>query len=113
MSLSDVACLVPTVVVRGDPTALRPVARVRDPESGRVMMLHADQPGVQVYTGNYLNGSCAGKGGAGYPRYAGFCLETQRFPDAIHKPDWVQPLLRPGEVYRHTMVFAFSTDRDG
>jgi aldose 1-epimerase len=97
--------------VDGDPTALRPVARVFEPTTGRVMSLCADQPGVQFYTGNFLDGRADGKAGARYPRHAGFCLETQRFPDAIHRPGWVQPVLRPGEVYRHTMVFAFSTDR--
>lgn len=99
-------------VIDGEPTALRRVATVHEPTTGRVMSLSADQPGVQFYTGNFLDGTAHGKGGAAYPRHTGFCLETQYFPDAINKPAWRQPVLRPGETYRHTMVFAFSTDRN-
>lgn len=98
-------------VIGGEPGVVRPVARVREPGSGRVMTLASDQAGVQLYTGNFLDGRSRGKGGDGYARHAGFCLETQSFPDAINRPSWRQPVLRPGETYRHTMVFAFSTDR--
>ena len=97
--------------VRGEPTALRPVARLYDPASGRVMRVLANQPGVQVYSGNFLDG-VAGKGGATYGRYAGICLETQTFPNAVNQPGWVSPVLRPGETYRHVMVMGFSTDAD-
>jgi aldose 1-epimerase len=103
-------------VVDGEALAMRRVARVVEPGSGRVLELRADQPGVQVYTGNYLggglDGSERGKGGASYGRHAGFCLETQRFPNAVNEPGWVGTVLRPGETYRHRMEFAFSTDRD-
>ncbi len=99
-------------VVNGEPGTLRPVARVVEPTSGRVMTLSATRPGVQLYTGNFLDGKTPGKGGVRYPRHSGLCLETQHHPDAINKPDWPSPVLRPGETDRHTMVFAFSTDRD-
>ncbi len=98
-------------VVRGEAGVLRAVARVHDPVSGRVVRLRSDQAGVQFYTGNFLDGSAVGKGGVRYGRHTGFCLETQCFPDAIHRPAWVQPVLRPGETYRHTMVFTFTTER--
>jgi aldose 1-epimerase len=97
-------------VVNGEPNQLRPVARLKDPKSGRVMTLSADQPGVQFYTGNFLDGSTRGKG-TSYVQYAGLCLETQKFPNAINVPAWRdQVILRPGQVYRHVMVHAFSVE---
>jgi aldose 1-epimerase len=97
-------------VVNGEPNRLRPVARLKDPESGRVMTLAADQPGVQFYTGNFLDGSHKGKG-ATYVQYAGLCLETQKFPNAINVPAWQdQVILRPGQPYRHVMVHTFSAE---
>jgi aldose 1-epimerase len=97
-------------VVNGEPNRLRPVARLEDPKSGRVMTLSADQPGVQVYTGNFLNGSTTGKG-ATHVQYAALCLETQKFPNAINVPAWQdQVILRPGHTYRHVMIHAFTTE---
>ncbi len=97
-------------VVRGEPHALRPVARVSDPRSGRVMTLAADQPGVQLYTGNHLDGTVRGKG-VSYTQHSGVCLETQAFPDAVHVPAWRDDvILRPGQEYRHHMVYRFSTE---
>ena len=97
-------------VVNGEPNRLRAVARLEDPASGRVMTLTADQPGVQFYTGNFLDGSHKGKG-ATYVQYAGLCLETQKFPNAINVPAWQdQVILRPGQPYRHVMVHAFSIE---
>jgi aldose 1-epimerase len=97
-------------VVSGEPDQLRPVARLRDPRSGRVMDVTADQPGVQFYTGNFLDGSHQGKG-ATYVQYAGLCLETQAFPNAINVPAWQdQVILEPGQPYRHVMVHAFSVE---
>ena len=97
-------------VVNGEPDRLRPVARLEDPKSGRVMTLSADQPGVQVYTGNFLNGSTKGKGST-HVQYAALCLETQAFPNAVNVPDWQsQVILRPGETYRHVMIHAFTTE---
>jgi aldose 1-epimerase len=97
-------------VVNGRSNQLRPVARLKDPESGRVMTLSADQPGVQFYTGNFLDGSTKGKG-ASYVQHAALCLETQKFPNAINVPAWRdQVILRPGQVYRHVMVHAFTSE---
>ena len=73
------------------------------------MVIFADMPGLQFYTGNFLDG-VRGKGGAVYDKHDGFCLETQYYPDAVHKPEWPSPILRPGQTYRHTMVHRFSTE---
>jgi aldose 1-epimerase len=97
-------------VVNGEPDRLRLVAKVKDPKSGRVMTVSADRPGVQFYTGNFLDGSAKGKGTA-YGQHAGLCLETQAFPNAINVPAWRdQVILRPDQPYRHVMVHAFSTE---
>ena len=99
-------------VVDGEsiPGRPRPVADVHDPASGRTLRLEADQPGVQLFTAGILNGSLVGKCGVAYPRFGGFCLETQVHPDAINTPDFPSPVLRPGQTYRHTMVMRFSTE---
>ena len=98
-------------VVRGEPHSLRPVARLKDPKTGRVLELSADQPGVQFYTGNFLDGSNKGKGGVAYEQHAGLCLESQKFPNAINVPAWKdQVILRAGANYGHTMVFRFSVE---
>jgi aldose 1-epimerase len=97
-------------VVNGQADQLRPVARLKDPRSGRVMTLTADQPGVQFYTGNFLDGSLHGKG-ATYVQHSALCLETQKFPNAINVPAWRdQVILRPGETYRHRMIHAFTVE---
>ncbi len=95
-------------VVNGEQGELRPVARAWDPRSGIAMELLATAPGVQLYTANYLDGTVKGKGGAAYARYAGFCLETQSFPDSIHHPGWPSTVLRPAEIYHHRMIHRFS-----
>jgi len=98
-------------VVDGEPTALRPVARVRDPKSGRVMTVDADQPGVQFYSGNFLDGSITGKNGHVYAQHTGFCLETQKFPNAINVPAWQsQVILKPGQTTTHHMVITFTAE---
>lgn len=86
-------------------------ARVYEPTSGRVMEMYTDQPGVQLYTGNFLDGSLTGKGGIVYQKHAGFCLETQIFPDAINQPHFPSPVLRPGQTYRHKTEYVFSVRR--
>ncbi|CAN6278968.1 unnamed protein product [Urochloa humidicola] len=88
--------------------SLRPVARVRDGATGRAMELWADQPGVQFYTANGLGGGVRGKGGVVYERYGALCLETQGFPDAVNHPGFPSQIVRPGQVYKHDMVFKFS-----
>ena len=91
----------------GGDGGLRKVAAVRDPASGRALELWADQPGVQLYTSNWLSG-VKGKGGAVYGQYGAVCLETQGFPDAVNHPNFPSQIVRPGQVYRHLMVFKFS-----
>jgi aldose 1-epimerase len=83
-------------------------ARAYDPKSGRVMETWTTQPGVQLYTANGMNGKLKGKGGAAYPKHAGFCLETQHFPDSVNKPNFPSVILRPGETYKQTTVWKFS-----
>ena len=97
-------------VVDGNPNALRPVARVKDPKSGRVMALEADQPGVQFYAGIFLDGTILGKGHA-YEQYGAFCLETQKFPNSINVPAWRnEVILKPGQAYKHVMIHRFSAE---
>jgi aldose 1-epimerase len=97
-------------VVNGDAHAMRPVAKLKDPKSGRVMTLEADQPGVQFYSGNFLDGKTKGKG-VNYPQYGGLCLETQKFPNSINIPAWKdEVILKPGQTYKHTMVHRFTTE---
>lgn len=90
--------------------AWRQVATLADPESGRVMTIHTNEPGLQFYSGNFLDGSITGKGGVVYPFRSGLCLETQHFPDSPNQPDFPNTILRPGEVYRTRTVYTFSTD---
>uniref|UniRef100_A0ABI7YSK9 Galactose mutarotase n=2 Tax=Felinae TaxID=338152 RepID=A0ABI7YSK9_FELCA len=83
-------------------------ARVHHAGSGRVLEVYTTQPGVQFYTGNFLDGTLKGKSGAVYPKHSGFCLETQSWPDAVNQPHFPPVLLRPGEEYDHTTWFKFS-----
>ena len=96
-------------LINGDANALRPVGRVEDPKSGRVMTIEANQPGAQLYTSNYMDGSTSGKGRK-HTQHAAFCIETQKFPNAINVPAWKdQAVLRPGQTYKHVMLVKFST----
>ena len=83
-------------------------ARVFEPTSGRVMEIRTTEPGVQFYTGNFLDGTLTGKGGKVYQKHYAFCLETQHFPDSPNKPDFPSVVLRPGEKYDITTVHKFS-----
>jgi aldose 1-epimerase len=96
-------------VLNGEWGTLRQIAEVFDPQSRRVMRVATDQPGVQLYTGNGLSGQI-GKQGKNYYRHSAFCLETQNFPDAPNKPNFPSPVLRPGETYRHTCIYAFDNE---
>jgi aldose 1-epimerase len=82
-------------------------ARAFEPKSGRVMEVLTDQPGVQLYTGNFLEDT-RGKGGSVYGRNGGFCLETQHYPDSVNHPNFPSAILRPGEKYRTTTIYRFS-----
>ncbi len=96
-------------VIDGEPGELRPAARVVEATAGRTMEVLTTEPGVQLYTGNFLDGSLTGKGGAPYGRRSGFCLETQHYPDSPNKPQFPSTVLRPGETYRTTTVYRFAT----
>lgn len=97
-------------VLGGAGQTLRDCAEIRDPASGRRMTLWTDQPGVQVYTGGYLDDSIMGKGGRLLCQFAGFTLETQRFPGSPNHAHFPTSLLHPGETYLHRMILAFGTD---
>jgi aldose 1-epimerase len=83
-------------------------ARVYEPNSGRVMEIHTTEPGVQFYTGNFLDGTVTGKGAKAYQKNYGFCLETQHFPDSPNKPAFPSVVLNPGQKYATATVLKFS-----
>jgi aldose 1-epimerase len=97
-------------VLNGTAGTLRPAARVSDPTSGRVMEVLTTEPGVQFYTGNFLDGTITGKGGKTYGKRAAFCLETQHYPDSPNQPKFPTTELKPGGKYDTTTVFRFSTE---
>ena len=84
-------------------------ARVKDPQSGRVLVVRTTEPGVQFYSGNFLHGQ-KGKGGKEYAHQSAFCLETQHYPDSVNHPDFPTTILQPGDVYRHVCIYAFSAE---
>jgi aldose 1-epimerase len=88
---------------------VRIVASLYEPESGRKMDILTDQPGLQFYSGNFLDGTMKGKGGKSYAYRTALCLETQAFPDTPNKPEFPSVVLRPGEAYTHTAIYRFST----
>jgi aldose 1-epimerase len=85
-------------------------ARVSAPGTGRRLEVFTSEPGIQVYTGNFLDGSIVGKGGARYGKHQGLCLETQHFPDSVNQPGFPSVVLSPGETFRSTTVFRFAQD---
>ncbi|HEY3900735.1 MAG TPA: aldose epimerase family protein [Chthoniobacter sp.] len=88
--------------------ALTLAASAYESGSGRVLEILTTEPGIQLYTGNFLNGSVIGKGGHAYRKNEGFCLETQHFPDSPNHPGFPSTVLRPGQVFRSTTVHRFS-----
>jgi aldose 1-epimerase len=84
------------------------VAKVHEPNSGRQMEVFTTEPGVQFYTGNFLDGTLKGKSGKSYTKNAGFCLETQHFPDSPNQPDFPSTVLNPGETYKQVTIYKFS-----
>jgi aldose 1-epimerase len=92
-------------VVRGEAGSLRLAARVTDEKSGRVLEVLTTQPGVQIYSGNLLDGTIRGKSGRPYANRSGLCLEPQHFPDSPNQPRFPSVVLRPGEVFRETTVY--------
>jgi aldose 1-epimerase len=91
----------------GDATLVE-AATVRDPDSGRVLTIWTTEPGIQFYSGGYLDGTLVGASGRTYRQGDGVALETQHFPDSPNQPDFPSTVLRPGEVYTSTTIFAFS-----
>jgi aldose 1-epimerase len=86
---------------------LFPAATVHEPASGRVLTILTSEPGIQFYSGNFLDGTLSGKAGASYPKRSGFCLETQHYPDSPNQPSFPSCILRPGKVLKSTTVFKF------
>lgn len=93
---------------RGDDLTL--AARVREPNSGRILEVHTTEPGVQFYSGNFLDGTLTGIGGAVYKKRYGFCLETEHFPDSPNQPDFPSVVLRPGETYHTQTIYKFAAE---
>jgi aldose 1-epimerase len=98
-------------VLRGTAGQLHPAAHVFDPASGRVLSVLTTEPGIQFYTGNFLDGTLVGKTGAKYAKRSGFCLETQHFPDSPNHPSFPSTELKPGQIYHSTTEFIFSTQK--
>jgi aldose 1-epimerase len=95
-------------VLNGKPGTLRQAAKVSEPKTGRLMEVWTTEPGLQFYTGNFLDGSQIGKGGKVYQFRYGFCLETQHYPDSPNKPAFPSTLLRKGGIYRSSTIYKFS-----
>ncbi len=85
-------------------------ARVKEPTSGRVLEVYTTEPGLQLYTGNFLDGTITGKGGHVYKQRFGFCLETQHFPDSPNHPDFPTTILRPGRTYHSRTIYKMSAE---
>ncbi len=98
-------------VLNGYDGTLRPAGLLYEASTGRVLEILTTQPGMQFYSGNFLDGSLVGKKGVVYQKYAGLCLEPQHFPDAPNHSNFPSTVLRPGEEYRQTTVFRFSVHR--
>jgi aldose 1-epimerase len=97
------------VINRNKPGELTLAAVCCDQGSNRIMEVHTTQPGIQLYTGNWLDGNDKGKGGKSYGMRSALCLETQNYPDSPNKPGFPSTLLRPGEAYKHTCLHKFFT----
>ena len=87
-----------------------PAAVLASPESGVTLTVYTTEPGIQFYSGNFLDGTIRGKRGKTYVQHAGLCLETQHYPDSPNKPEWPSTMLRPGETYESHTIFAFSNN---
>ena len=97
-------------VVDGAASTLRAAARVTEPASGRMLEVSTTEPGIQLYTGNFLDGTAVGKSGKAYGRRSGFCLETQKYPDSPNHPDFPTATLRAGEKFTSTTVYRFGAE---
>jgi len=90
---------------------LTKAARVVEPTSGRTLEITTTEPGIQFYSGNFLDGTIKGKGGVMIPHRGGFCLETQHYPDSPNHPSFPSTVLRPGQQYRSRTVFTFGVEK--
>jgi aldose 1-epimerase len=99
------------VLTGSDGRELRLVARVVEPVSGRILELATEEPCLQFYSGNFLDGTLHGKGRR-YDRHTGFCLEPQHFPDSPNQPQFPSVILRPGDEYRTRLRYRFTTQPD-
>jgi aldose 1-epimerase len=95
-------------VLRGQSGKLELAAKVKDPTSGRVMEILTTEPGIQLYCGNFLDGSAAGNG---YKQHEAFCLETQHYPDSPNQPSFPSTTLKPGETFRSQTVHKFGVEK--
>lgn len=86
---------------------IHPAATVHEPLTGRLLTILTSEPGIQFYSGNFLDGTLKGKAGAAYPKRSGFCLETQHYPDSPNQPAFPSTILKPGKVWKSTTVFQF------
>lgn len=86
-------------------------ARVTEPTTGRVLEVYSTEPGLQFYTGNFLDGKITGKGGWAYQHRSAFCMEPQHYPDSPNQKNFPSVVLKPGQTYRHTMMYKFSTQK--
>jgi aldose 1-epimerase len=98
-------------VINGQMGVLRQAAVVTEPTSGRVMEVWTTEPGVQLYTGNFLDGTLTGKSGKPYARRTGFCLETQHYPDSPNKPNFPTTTLKKGATFKSTTIYRFSASK--
>ena len=94
-----------------EPLEFLGAARVLEPASGRVLEVFTTEPGVQFYTGNFLDGKTPGKGGVAYARRNAFCLETQHFPDSPNQPKFPSVILKPGEIFHSVTTYKFSVEK--
>jgi aldose 1-epimerase len=85
-------------------------AKVVSPASGVTLEVYTNEPGIQVYTGNFLDGTVTGKKGIVYNQRTGICLETQHYPDSPNKPEWPSVILEPGKVYQSTCIYKFGVN---
>lgn len=99
------------VISNNRPGRLTLAAEVYEPTSGRLMQVRTTEPGIQFYTGNFLDGTLTGKSGKPYPRRSGFCLETQHYPDSPNQPNFPTTTLRKGATYTSTTIYHFLVRR--
>jgi aldose 1-epimerase len=98
-------------VLRNQDGSLALAARVREPRSGRILEVQTTEPGIQLYTGNYLDGTLRGRGEKPYRKHDAFCLETQHYPDSPNHPSFPSTILRPGKPYRSKTIYKLGTER--